>query len=74
VAVRAGLMFQSAVSPAVAPPAPYAVRSSPTMMVLLDVPVPEPVAVRVRMLKKFEVAVSVPSPVPVAVRSTAAWL
>jgi len=74
VAVLAGLMFQSAVSPAVAPPEPYAVRSKPTMMVLLDVPVPSPVAVVVRMLKKFEVAVESPKPEPVAVRSTAAWL
>jgi hypothetical protein len=74
VAVLAGLMFQSAVSPAVAPPEPYAVRSKPTMMVLLDVPVPLPVAVVVRVVKKFEVAVSVPSPEPVAVRWTAVWL
>lgn len=51
VAVLAGLMFQSAVSPAVAPPAPYPVRSMPRTMVLLDVPVPVPVAVWVRMLK-----------------------
>jgi hypothetical protein len=67
-------MFQSAVSPAVAPPEPYAVRSKPTMMVLLDVPVPLPVAVRVRVVKKFEVADESPKPEPVAVRSIADWL
>ena len=60
VAVLAGLMFHSAVSPVVAAPAPNAVRSKPTTMLLLDVPKPSPVAVTVRMLKKFWVAVSVP--------------
>ena len=60
VAVLAGLMFHSAVSDAVAPPAPKPVRSKPWTMLLLDVPKPSPVAVTVRMLKKFWVAVSVP--------------
>ncbi len=67
VAVRTRATRISAWSPAVAPPEPYPVRSLPTTMVLLEVPVPVPVAVRTFI--GSGVAVWVPCPAPVAVRA-----